>query len=196
MASSLLTLTLFHRGMIIHGATYFEDAGQRSPVRDVAIVQRHRTLSVRPGTPCRRTNGTEKPWTNYGRNRFAKPNLSRCRIFRHIDSCATTDVDGMLCSVSRSIDYATPGVSDKSAAPQCSRRLLCRLSSFGVVSTVKHVRLRLQNAQTYLAMARCCNGKAFGLAIGRSRVQILLEATLRNNLGKLFTPMCLCHQAV
>jgi len=31
-------------------------------------------------------------------------------------------------------------------------------------------------------VARWCNGKAFGLAISRSRVQILLEATLRNNL--------------
>ena len=28
-------------------------------------------------------------------------------------------------------------------------------------------------------------GKAFGLAISRSRVQILLEATLRNNLGQV-----------
>jgi len=28
-------------------------------------------------------------------------------------------------------------------------------------------------------------GKAFGLAIGRSRVQILLEATLRNNLRQV-----------
>ena len=29
------------------------------------------------------------------------------------------------------------------------------------------------------------NGKAFGLAISRSRVQILLEATLRNNLRQV-----------
>ena len=28
-------------------------------------------------------------------------------------------------------------------------------------------------------------GKAFGLAINRSRVQILLEVTLRNNLGQV-----------
>ena len=33
--------------------------------------------------------------------------------------------------------------------------------------------------------ARWCNGKAFGLAISRPRVQILLEATLRNNLGQV-----------
>jgi len=39
-------------------------------------------------------------------------------------------------------------------------------------------------------------GKAFALAINRSRVQILPDVTLHNNLGKLFTPMCLCHQAV
>jgi len=34
-------------------------------------------------------------------------------------------------------------------------------------------------------VARWCNGKAFGLAISRSRVQILLEATLRNNLRQV-----------
>jgi len=30
-----------------------------------------------------------------------------------------------------------------------------------------------------------CNGKAFGLAISRSWVQIMLEATLRNNLRQV-----------
>jgi len=39
-------------------------------------------------------------------------------------------------------------------------------------------------------------GKAFGLAISRSRVQILLVQRCVTTLGKLFTPMCLCHQAV
>ena len=34
-------------------------------------------------------------------------------------------------------------------------------------------------------VARWCNGKAFGLAISRSRVQILLETTLRNNLRQV-----------
>ena len=34
-------------------------------------------------------------------------------------------------------------------------------------------------------VARWCNGKAFWLAISRSRVQILLEATLRNNLRQV-----------
>jgi len=34
-------------------------------------------------------------------------------------------------------------------------------------------------------VARWCNGKAFGLAISRSPVQILLEATLRNNLRQV-----------
>jgi len=57
------------RGRIIHGAIYFEDAGQRSPVRDVATIVQYDTIakcstapcgvSVRPGTaPCPRTNGT------------------------------------------------------------------------------------------------------------------------------------------
>ena len=39
-------------------------------------------------------------------------------------------------------------------------------------------------------------GKAFGLAINRSRVQILLEAMLCNNLGQVVHIMCFCHQAV
>jgi len=30
-----------------------------------------------------------------------------------------------------------------------------------------------------------CNGKAFGLAISRSQIQILLGTTLRNNLGQV-----------
>ena len=34
-------------------------------------------------------------------------------------------------------------------------------------------------------VARWCNCKAFGLAISRSRVQILLEATLHNNLRQV-----------
>ena len=41
-------------------------------------------------------------------------------------------------------------------------------------------------------VARWRNGKAFGLAISRSRVQILLEATLRNNLRQVvhtFVPL-------
>jgi len=37
-AAALFTLTLFRRGRIIHEATYFEDAGQRSPVADVAAI--------------------------------------------------------------------------------------------------------------------------------------------------------------
>ena len=36
-----------------------------------------------------------------------------------------------------------------------------------------------------LDVARWCNGKAFGLAINRSQVQILLEVTLRNDLGQV-----------
>ena len=88
-------------GRIIHGATYFEDAGQRTPVRDVAsrhhrvlrndsgllaarsshgarpeTVARHRALcpSVRPGTaPCLRTNETDKLLTNYIPMRIATP---------------------------------------------------------------------------------------------------------------------------
>ena len=34
-------------------------------------------------------------------------------------------------------------------------------------------------------VARWCNGKAFGLAISRSRVQILLEEMLRNHLRQV-----------
>ena len=35
------------------------------------------------------------------------------------------------------------------------------------------------------AWSGAATGKAFGLAISRSRVQILLEATLRNNLRQV-----------
>ena len=45
-------------------------------------------------------------------------------------------------------------------------------------------------------VARWCNGKAFGLAISRSQVQTLPRQRCVTTLGKLFTPMCLCHQAV
>ena len=47
MAAALFTLTLFRRGMIIHVATYFEDAGQRSPVRDVATIVQYDTIAAR-----------------------------------------------------------------------------------------------------------------------------------------------------
>ena len=40
-------------------------------------------------------------------------------------------------------------------------------------------------------------GKAFGLVISRSRVQIMLEATLRNNLRQVvYTYVPLSYQAV
>ena len=42
-----------------------------------------------------------------------------------------------------------------------------------------------------------CNGKAFGLAISTSRVQILLEATLRNNLRQVvytYVPLSITKQ--
>jgi len=51
-------------------------------------------------------------------------------------------------------------------------------------------------SQLYTDVARWCNGKAFGLAISRSQVQILQRQRCVTTLGKLFTPMCLCHQAV
>jgi len=46
-AAALFTLTLFRRGKIIHGATYFEDAGQRSPARDVATIVQYDTIASR-----------------------------------------------------------------------------------------------------------------------------------------------------
>jgi len=81
MAAPLFTLTLFRHGRIIHGATYFEDAGQRLRCRHYrakydtiaarsshgARPKTHHTaprtvsLSIRRGTvPCIWTNGTEK----------------------------------------------------------------------------------------------------------------------------------------
>ena len=41
---------------------------------------------------------------------------------------------------------------------------------------------RIPTGSLNLEVARWCSGKAFGLVISRSRVQILLEATLRKNL--------------
>jgi len=38
---------------------------------------------------------------------------------------------------------------------------------------------------THYSLCGGVTGKAFGLAIGRSRVRILLEATLRNNLRQV-----------
>ena len=39
--------------------------------------------------------------------------------------------------------------------------------------------------QKNVGVTRWCNGKAFGLEISRSRVPILLEAMLRNNLRQV-----------
>ena len=41
-------------------------------------------------------------------------------------------------------------------------------------------------------VTRWSNGKAFELAISRSRVQILLEATLRNNLRQVVYTCSVC----
>jgi len=46
MAAALFTLTLFCRGKIIHGVTYFDNAGQRSPVRDIATVMQYHTRAA------------------------------------------------------------------------------------------------------------------------------------------------------
>jgi len=44
-AAELFTLTLLRRGIIIHGATYFKDASQRAPVRDVATIVQYDTIA-------------------------------------------------------------------------------------------------------------------------------------------------------
>jgi len=53
---------------------------------------------------------------------------------------------------------------------------LSRVYSLYIISDVTHYDL---------TMAPWCNGKVFGLAISRSRIQILLEAALRNNLRQV-----------
>ena len=57
---------------------------------------------------------------------------------------------------------------------------------------------KLRNCSVFKWWRGGATNKAFGLAISRSRVQILLEATLRNNLRQVVDTyvMCLCHQAV
>ena len=54
---------------------------------------------------------------------------------------------------------------------------------------------RISTTVEFLAGSRRrggATGKAFGLAISRSRVQILLEATLRNNLRQVVYTYVLC----
>jgi len=46
-AAALFRLTLFRPERIIHGATYFEDAGQRLPVRDVVTIVQYDTTKAR-----------------------------------------------------------------------------------------------------------------------------------------------------
>ena len=46
-AAALVMLTLFRRGRIIHRSTYFEDAGEHSPVRDVATIVQYDTIAAR-----------------------------------------------------------------------------------------------------------------------------------------------------
>jgi len=64
-----------------------------------------------------------------------------------------------------------------------------------------HSRLHIRNSRNLLngttlnEVARRRNGQSVGLAINRSRVQILLGATLESfgaTLGKLFTPRPMC----
>jgi len=48
-AAAIFTLTLFGRGRIIYGqqsATYFEDAGQRQPLRDVATIMQYDMIAA------------------------------------------------------------------------------------------------------------------------------------------------------
>jgi len=45
-AAALVMLTLFRRGRIIHTATYFEDAREHSPVRDVATIMQYDTIAA------------------------------------------------------------------------------------------------------------------------------------------------------
>jgi len=45
-AAAPFTLTLFRRGRMIHGATYFDDAGQRLPVRDVGTIVQYDTVTI------------------------------------------------------------------------------------------------------------------------------------------------------
>jgi len=46
MAAALFTLTLFSWGGGITQTTYFEDAGQQSPVRDITDVVQYNTIAA------------------------------------------------------------------------------------------------------------------------------------------------------
>jgi len=64
---------------------------------------------------------------------------------------------------------------------------------------MEHSGQSINNVAHCTVVARWCNGKAFGLAISRSRVQILLEATPRNNLGQIvytYVPLSLSPSSI
>jgi len=61
MLAALFTLTLFSWGRIIHGTTYFEDAGWRSLVRDIAaIVQYAAQLDTLPMSTTVAQHGADR----------------------------------------------------------------------------------------------------------------------------------------
>ena len=63
--------------------------------------------------------------------------------------------------------------------------------------TSKHtMKQKLPTNMKTACVARWPSGQGAGLAINRSRVRIPVAALPSATLGKLFTHMCLCHQAV
>jgi len=57
--------------------------------------------------------------------------------------------------------------------------------SYNTLTSEQDQMADISNQAISHAVAQWCNGKAFGLAIRRSRVQILLEAMLSNNLRQV-----------
>ena len=77
------------------------------------------------------------------------------------------------------------------------KRLLSRICKH--LTNSSQIKVKVKEAclySVYYKVARWCNGKAFGLAISRSQVHILPRQRCVTTSGKLFTPVCLYHQAV
>ena len=104
------------------------------------------------------------------------------------DGVALSRMVGVSASVNLPLHHGVQEFSSGTGSPGWSRKkgrkavvvciYLLSLLSYGKLFVESR---QFQRTLPALKVARWCNGKAFEFAISRSQVQILLEATLRNN---------------
>jgi len=120
-------------------------------------------------------------------------------------SVPITDIINVLTVRRRVIDdlYSITGAVDARTAEtvNCAEALVRRIVDFTdpageFVNTRTGERLPLHDAIEYGWVSQWRSGVAVRLAISRSWVQFPPGQSCVTTLGKLFTPMCLCHQAV